>query len=112
MSEMVAPTDDSSTNDISHKGVPTSAPFSFDLGGGAPPPNSQPSGADGMTDGINSQSNLGSMVGQMPNSMQPTQPQKSHLAEILGSHEMKQLQTMSRSYGSTPEAGGAQNMPP
>ena len=43
-------------------------------------------------------------MGPMPTSLgpnqpnqSPQQPQKSHLAEILGSHEMAQLKTMSRS---------------
>ena len=114
---MVAPSDEKEpiplTNDMGHN-KPTSQPFDFNMG------SSASGGVDGIADAIAAGSGLSNApipgMGQMPNNMQPQQPQKSHLAEILGSHEMNQLKTMSRSsdYGSTGGGCGAggPNMPP
>jgi hypothetical protein len=123
MSEM-APADD---KEALGQGIPPemanagnkSAPFP-DFNMGNMPPSS---GAGNMPDGIDLPAHLAQMgqpppgnPGQQPNPNpgamnhhQQQQP-KSHLAEILGSHEMNTLQKMSRSsdYGST----GQGNMPP
>ena len=88
-----APANSQSTPSIptsgSGPGIPDGIPDSLSSGPPVNPMNVPMSGMGPMP------TNLGP---NQPNPNQsPQQPQKSHLAEILGSHEMAQLKTMSRS---------------
>ena len=123
---MVVPVDEGKQEPMPLADRNPSQPFEFSMVtstgstlGGPPGP-----GIDGMPDSLSGPGGHGNPppmpnMGMQPGGMQqPQQPQKSHLAEILGSHEMNQLKTMSRSsdYGSTGGGGvgggGPPNMPP